>query len=78
MMMWTNIEYKDQLDFFNIEDFANIKEEVIEIFRESSMSEERIQALANYVESQVQEVQKFKDRLPERIIIKDEIDNEER
>ena len=42
------------------------------------MSEERIQALANYVESQVQEVQKFKDRLPERIVIKDEIDNEER
>ena len=63
VMMWKNIEYKDQLDFFNIEDFANIKEEVIEIFRESSMSEERIQMLANYVESQIQEVQKFKDRL---------------
>jgi hypothetical protein len=78
LMMARGIQFKDELSFFDIEKFKNIKEDVLNIFRESSMSEERIQALSNYIENQIQEVQKFKDRLPERIVIRDEISEEER
>ena len=78
LMMAKGIQFKDELGFFDIEKFKNIKEEVLNIFRESSMSEERIQALSDYIENQIQEVQKFKDRLPERIVIRNEISEEER
>ena len=77
-MMYLYFKYKDELDFFDAENFKGLKDEIINIYRQSSMSEEKIQKIAQFIEDRIQEVQQLKDRLPERIIIKDEKENEER
>ena len=77
-MMYLYFKYKDELDFFDAENFKGLKDEIINIYRQSSMSENKIQKLAQFIEDRIQEVQQLKDRLPERIIIKNERNEEER
>lgn len=56
------------MQFFDISKFANIKQEIFNILDKSNLSKERISAIANFVEHQTIELQKFKEQLVERDI----------
>ena len=54
-----------QMQFFDISKFTNIKQEIFNILDKSNLSKERIFAIANFVEHQTIELQKFKEQLVE-------------
>ena len=56
------------MQFFDISKFTNIKQEIFNILDKSNLSKERIFAIANFVEHQTIELQKFKEQLVERDI----------
>lgn len=57
-----------QMQFFDISNFTNIKQEIIDILNDSDLCYDRINAIANFIEHQIEEVQKFKEQLIEKDI----------
>ena len=56
------------MQFFDISNFTNIKQEIIDILNDSNLCCDRINAIANFIEHQIEEVQKFKEQLIEKDI----------
>ena len=66
-VMLEYIQYKEDLDFFKKENFNNIKQEIIDIYKESSVPTEKVETLARFVENQINEIEKIKEKLPKQV-----------